>query len=259
MTVKKYFKTSFQKYISSIKLDRKFIYVMFTDILFYGILLGSFILFFAGYFMNELAEFYNVMTNTPNLFESEIASDLGKQGWVLFFIFSIYLIFVTVFYAFFKGLIHKIIQEKKFKLKLIVEYLKNGFLRFFSLNLFILILSIVFFYISSSIFKQEVFVFMLIIQFFFTVHFILISHSIIINEKKLFPGIKKSFRIAIKKIHHFILPYLIISIELFFVLVLMRFSAYLPTKIFTLISLILLLIFVNWMKVYLNIIISKLK
>ena len=99
---------------------------------------------------------------------------------------------------------------------------------------------------------------MLIIQFLFTVHFILVSHSIILSEKKFFKGLKKSFGIAIKKIHYFILPYLIISIELFFVIVIMRFSASLPTKIFSLISLILLLIFANWGKVYLHKIICKL-
>jgi hypothetical protein len=259
MTVKQYFKTSFDDYVNSIKLDRRFLYVILVDILFYGILLGSFVLFFSMFFMTEFAQFYNGITSLPADFGGSAASDLGKQGWVLFLTFTLYLVFVTLFYAFFKGLIHKIIQEKKFKLKIITEYIKNGFLRFFSLNLFILLFSIIFFYSSFSIFRQEIFpIILLFVQIPFTLHFILVSHQTILNEKKFFAGLKKSFGVAIKKIHYFIIPYIVILIELFFVLIIMYFAAKLPSKIFTLISLILLLIFANWMKVYLHKIISRL-
>ena len=159
---------------------------------------------------------------------------------------------LVIIYSFAKGLIWKFISRTGFK-----EFLIRLSWRYLILTLGIMVSFILLFYTASKIFGQTFFpIFVVFIMSPFFLHFTLISHPMIVIKKRFALG--TSFAVAIKKIHHLLLPYLLILAVFGFLAIILKICSYLPGRAFPLLALLLLILFMNWSKYYLYLVLKPL-
>jgi len=196
-------KQNYINFVNSFKrIDLKIFLILLVDVLFYMVFIQI-----GKYFLNLLQDKATNIDLNSNILglNQQVATGLlsSVRGFFIFAIFLIilFLLLMIINWSLFKGFIWSITTNKKFNL--------NFFKRFFILNVlwvsiwFILILLFAFVIITQSapIFMMVV----LVVAFYFTnILYPLFLKSHKINE------IKRAFKLGIKKIHYFIIPYAII-------------------------------------------------
>ena len=247
-------------FINSFKrINLKIFLILFFDILFYFIFMQA-----GNFFMNVIqkrAANVDLTQNFMNL-NQQVANTLltSVRGFFSFLIISLILfaVLMIINWSLFKGLNWAITANKKFNLKF--------FKKFLQLNLIWLPIWFLLIFLFAIIIKPTAapiyMVIILIIAFYLTniLYPLFLKHTETqyvsgAKKSKAFLGnskiktIKEAFKLGIKKIHHFIMPYLIIII--FFLII---------SKLYKLITLNIdanpniffgiILIFIAWMRYY---------
>ncbi len=133
----------------------------------------------------------------------ELANSL--RGFVLFVILTtiIFILLIIINWSFFQGVIYNILLKKKFNMKYLGKFLLLNIIWFIPWTILLFII------IAGS--KANY----LLISFYTTIlifiHFSSILYILFTKNSKL-KEIKNALKIGILKIHHFILPYIIITI-----------------------------------------------
>ncbi len=252
MRFKNYFKKEWKEFLASFKLKTKFIYVILLDVL---CITATFIL---GLIYSLLLN--NLITPLDGLDLTNLAT-MGAEGLQQYILlkntmygFLIYtallLIFVLIVYSLFQGLIWNLILKKKFTLK----YLG----KFSLLNLIWVLFWLIIALVLLIILKKIIIVWVILVYILLLIIFYLTSILyVVFTEKiKIWQAIKDTFNIG-KRIHLFIMPYLLV-LGLFIVLnlILLVFSL-LPQQVYMFVNLIVLLGFIAWFRFYISDVVLK--
>ncbi len=168
-------------------------------------------------------------------------SNLEKYYYTLIIYPILILLLTMIAWSTSKGFIYSMIFNKGYGLKYLIKL--------FLLTLIWLTLWIGLSILLSLIVKKDYLAYLIILVAFLWIHFSIILFTVFTKDNK-FSAIKKAFSIVIKKIHKFLLPYLII-IGLFLLLMLIMFVYnLLPMNIFLLLTLITFLFIISFSRMY---------
>ncbi len=249
---KNYYKDQWQIFLNSLKLKKNILYVILLDLL---CICATFV----------LSLFYSLATSKiaaslQNLDLANIAA-MGAEGleqyaalkgaMYLFLIYSaILFILILLAYSLFQGLIWNTVLKKRFTWKY--------FGKFSLLNLIWVLAWLIISILLLFILKDAVIILVILTYVLLFVMFYLttILYVMFTKKRKMWQSIKDTFNIG-KRVHLFILPYLLV-LGLFIVLnlVLIIFSL-LPQQIYMFINLIILLAFFAWFRFYISDVIMK--
>ncbi len=242
----KFLKTNITSFTDSFKkLDLRLLYTVLYDVIGYGI-----IIIFLRIYQNILAKLFVKMPNIALLqnidpTNPQITQTLASLKSV-FFMLGVYtilfLIIIFFVWCLFKGLIWNQIFNKKFTFKF--------YKKFLLLNLLWLVIWLIPLIISFLFVKQNVLVYLLIIMFVLIIYLTNILYIKSVNIKKIKEIINETFRIGIKKIHHFIIP--IIALALVFLVLMQTYWLFkgLSQIVQAIIFLIIIIVFIAWTRFY---------
>jgi len=237
-----FIKQNYDIFINSFKkINLKFFLILAFDILFYFILMqtGNFFL----KIIEKKAANVDLAQNLLGL-DQQAASGLltSLRGFFFFLIISaiLFLVLVAINWSVFKGLIWTATANKKFNFKFFKKFLLLNLIWLPSWFLLIFLFAVIINPETSPIFMMII----LGMAFYFTN----ILYPLFLKENKL-RKIKEAFKLGIKKIHYFIVPYAIIGILLYAIskgYSLIVLSVNLNPNVFFGI----LLIFIAWLRYY---------
>jgi hypothetical protein len=194
----------------------------------------------------------NLPSTIAQVGEQQAQQILGQiRGFYFLLILTPIIIFLllTIFWSLFKGLNWSIALKKKFDLK----YLK----KFTLLNLaWFLILSLLIFLASTGT-KQNVTPIFILVIILIAVHLTNILYVLFTQESSL-KAVKKTFKMAITKIHYFILPYAVIALFLYIIFTLVP-RLNLQQKPSIIISILGYTIIFAWSRLYLAEVVNSIK
>lgn len=237
-----FLKQNYNIFINSFKrINLKIFLILGLEFLFY------FTFMLAGNFLIKLLEKKTANVDlTQNLMglNQQAANTLltSVKGMFSFLVISMILfgILIIISWSLFKGLIWTITTNKKFSTEFFMKFLK--------LNLIWLPAWFLLMFLFAIIIKPAAAPIYMLITLATAFYFTNILYPLFLKHNKI-KIIKESFRLGIKKIHHFIMPYAII-IVLFFII----------SRLYSLITLNInansniffgiILIFVAWMRYY---------
>jgi len=243
----KYLKKTKETLIESFKeLDTRIINILLFDLIFYLITFLSLIKF-GKQTQNKYLELNLLpMDQIGTLPQGELANvSTQLQGFIFSLIIGFILIGVLIFIStvIFKGLIW--LQTTKTKPKL------NFFPKFALLNIVWLITCILPIIILAFVLKREIMAPIIAVLAILALHFTNIIYILFTKENKL-NVIKKALKIGTKKIHHYIIPYIIIAIVFFLIFQLYWIYKFIPENIQNIISALILLTHLAWARIYLT-------
>tara|TARA_Y100000310_G_C20593826_1_gene769481 strand:+ start:486 stop:1235 length:750 start_codon:yes stop_codon:yes gene_type:complete len=203
-------KQNYNIFIDSIKrINLKIFLILGLEFLFY------FTFMLAGNFLIKIVEEKTANVDlTQNLMglNQQAANTLltSVQGMFSFLVISLILFAITIIisWTLFKGLIWTITTNKKFSMKFFMQFLK--------LNLIWLPAWFLLMFLFAIIIKPTMAPIYMLITLATAFYFTNILYPLFLKKNKI-KIIKESFRLGIKKIHHFIMPYAIIVV-LFFII-----------------------------------------
>ena len=205
-----FIKQNYEVFTNSFKrINLKFFLILAFDILFYFIFMqiGNFFL----KIIEKKAANVDLAQNLLGLNQQAATSLLGSlKGFFFFLIFSaiLFLLLMVINWSIFKGLIWSIVANKKFDFKFFRKFLLLNLVWLPSWFLLIFLFAIITKPATAPIFMVT----FLVLAFYFTN----ILYPSFLKENRL-NKIKEAFKLGIRKIHHFIVPYAII-IFLFYII-----------------------------------------
>ena len=254
MKKQNYFKNSWNLFVKSFKdFDTRAIFIVLYDLIFFSIIYLSFIIF-SKYIQNKSLKINIPLTEEimqlPQTEISQISSQLNNFLWFIFI--GIVLVALIIFIAActFKGLIWLKITHKKFT----IDFIK----KFVLLNLIWTLIWIIPIIIIALVLKKDLLAPFLVIIAPLIMHFTNILHIFFIHTKKL-SSIKRAFKIGIKKIYLFILPYILMLI--IFLIISQSYWLYnfMPGNIPFIIAIFVLLVYFAWFRIYLYTIVKDIE
>ena len=235
-------KQNYHIFVNSFKrINLKIFLILLFDILFYFVFMQV-----GNFFIKALEQKASNVDLTQNLLglSQQSATQLlsSVRGVFFFLILSaiIFIILMTINWSFFKGWIWSITTNKKFNLKF--------FKKFFLLNIIWLPTWFILIFLFAIIIKPQTAAIFMLITLIIAFYFTNILYPLFLKNNKI-SVIKEAFKLGIKKIHHFVVPYLIIIILLLTIsriYSLITLNIYINPNIFFGV----LLIFVAWLRYY---------
>ncbi|MBI2134532.1 hypothetical protein HYU09_00945 [Candidatus Woesearchaeota archaeon] len=205
-----FIKQNYVLFINSFKkINLKFFLILAFDILFYFIFMqiGNFFI----KIIEKKAANVDLTQNLLGLNQQAAAGLLGSvRGFFFFLIFSaiLFLLLMVINWSIFKGLIWTITANKKFNF----NFLK----KFFLLNLVWLPFWFLLIFLFAVIINPATAPILMIITVITAFYFTNILYPLFLRDNKL-RKIKEAFKLGIKKIHYFIVPYAVIGV-LFYII-----------------------------------------
>ncbi|TKJ17699.1 hypothetical protein CEE44_04165 [Candidatus Woesearchaeota archaeon B3_Woes] len=181
---------------------------------------------------------------------SQISSQLSNFLWSIFVGIAIVALVTFIAMCIFKGLIWFRIANKKFNF----NYSK----KFILLNLLWFLIWITPAILLFFVLKKEIIAYLLVIITILLLHFTNLLYISFTKNPKL-SSIKKAFKIGIKKIHLFILPYLIAIIIFLVISQLYWLYNFMPGNTSTIITVLILIIYLAWFRIYLYNVVKDIK
>ena len=250
--MKKYnfIKQNFTWFINSFKrINLKIFLILILDILFYFIFVQA-----GKFFIKIIQKKAANVDLTQNLLglNQQAGSNLlsSVRGFFFFLVFSVilFIILMIINWSVFKGLIWSITTNKKFNLK----FLK----KFFLLNLIWLPFWFILIFLIAIGVKPTTAPIFMIISLALAFYLTNILYPLFLKDNKI-NKIREAFKLGIKKIHYFIVPYAIIIILFFIISNIYSFVAA-NNNLNQNIAYVLLLVFVAWLRYYFVEIVNKL-
>jgi hypothetical protein len=243
----KYLKQTKKTLIESFKeLDTKIINIILFDLIFYLITFLSLIKF-GKITQNKYIKLNLLpMDKIGQLPQEELTKVTSQlQGFIFTLIAGIILIVLIIFLSvvIFKGLIW--LQTTKTKTKL------SFFPKFALLNLIWILVCVLPIVILAFLLKRAIMAPIIVLIALAALHFINIIYILFTKENKL-NTIKKALKLGTKKLHHYIIPYLIIAIVFFLVFQVYWIYKFTPEKIQNIFSALILLTHLAWARIYLT-------
>lgn len=234
------FKNSFKKLIS-----KNTIYPVFLLLLFLSVFLLSSNMI--GNTIKKKAESAFPSLTDINSLAAENSLKILPQlkGFIIYIlaIIALYIAILIIAWALCEGTIWNLILNKKPSLKYYGKFL--------SLNIIWIIALILISLFSVLIFKKESAPYILIVLGIVFIYITPLMYILFAKENKIFQSIKITFSLGFKKIHHFIIPYIVIFLIFlilgFIYVLLNNFQEKLAAGIF----IILLSVFITWVRYYL--------
>lgn len=237
-----FIKQNYSNFINSLgNINLKIFFIVILDVLFYYIFMQ------AGRFL--ITQIQKKSTNidlTQNLLElsqqnaAQLLSSLKEFFFFIIILLILFVIAVIINWSIIKGIIWNFTKHKKPSLKFMKKFL---LLNFIWLPIWILIFLLIAFGIKQS--AAPIF---MIIAFMLAVYFTNILYPLFLANNKI-SSIKESFRLGFKKIHYFIIPYIII-IALFLILSKIYSIAVLGINISPYVSYTFIIIYIAWIRYY---------
>lgn len=256
-------KNYFNTFKQSMKFNQKFLYVFLIDLLFY-------LLLFAGFSVWSGA--LNIKATSVgdlSLLTEIEARTAVAQFFVYAIIYSVLLlIFILLLYSLLKGYIWSLILDKKINFKYFRRFVLLNFVWFLILMLIIIALA----YMTKSVEEASFAPLLPILAFlslltkhpyFSAVLLLIMLHTtallqIFFREEPNIKSIKNSFK-TFKKFHLFLLYYIFILIPLIIITAVGYALRYLPEMASNIISAIILVVFITWLRFYLVLIVEGIK
>jgi len=160
------------------------------------------------------------------------------------------LIFVFLAWTLFKGIIWNITLKKKFTLKYYNQFTLLNLL-WFALWLIPVILIII------SL-KRKPSIIFLLLALIFIIYLTNILYILFTKKNLIKHALKNTFKIGFNKIHFFLLPYALMLITMLIISLILLPANFLPERIFTSISTIVLVFYLAWARFYLADVVSGL-
>ncbi len=260
-----YIKNSWNLFVKSFKeFDTKVIFIVLYDLIFFSIVYISFIT------LAKLIQNKALNINAPQLEQltqlqqTEIiqASSQLNNLWLYIYI-GVILTLLIIFIAacIFKGMIWFKIAGKKANKKTIIKLIRTRALFLLISIGFIIAIIPLFISLSVAIKAQSlisVIILSTIIGLLWLI-FINIKNLMYIYFTTTTNPIKKAFRIGIKKIHLLILPYIIMFIIFIIISQLYWLYNFMPGNISTIITVLILLVYLAWFRIYLYTIVKDIE
>ena len=243
-------------YKSFQNLSQRFIHLSFLDFLYYltFALAGSF------YFYRVLPKLSILQSAQPLLEQVDSWREEGvfqeltdiERSVAEFKIYTVLVIaIIFISYIIIKWLISTLMQDKKLQ--------KMQFVKFTILNLIFASGFITLTAVLYSLFQEAMFAILFVfILVPLTIYLVNNLHPIFVKDKTIFTSYIKAFS-TLKKIHYFILPYLIIFTIFIAIYILLSFLNFIPDTLFLLIFLLIFACYITWAKVYLLSILKRIK
>jgi hypothetical protein len=243
-------------YKSFQSLGHRFIHLTFLDFLYYltFALVGSF------YFYRVLPKLSILQSAQPLLEQVDSWREEGvfqeltdiERSVAEFKIYTALVLgIIFLSYIIIKWVISTLMQDKKLQ--------KVQFVKFTILNLIFASGFITLTAILYSLFQEAMFAILFVfIMVPLTIYLVNNLHPIFVNNKNIFQSYIKAFS-TFKKIHYFIIPYIVIFIIFIAIYILLSFLNFIPDTLFLLIFLLIFACYITWAKVYLLSILKKIK
>lgn len=236
---------------------------MILDLFFYLTMFISFTLW-----SNLLRKWLPEVNSLDSLSQSS-AEALINQFMLLLIVVTILLVIVMLLlYSFFKGYIWKLILNKKFNIKYFLKFTLFNTIWFIGISIILTMLGFITKAINGQEFKPLMPIIALVSSmanspYLTAVVLLLIMHitaiaQILFTLNPKLKTIKKSFN-TFKKFHLFLIYYAFILIPLIVITLIGFFLRYAPGIVDSIISLILLIGFITWLRFYLIQILKNLK
>lgn len=264
--MKRFLKLNTDAFINSFRQDINFLYIILADILFYASTLMMVLFVFPVMVMDKFEVFYATLLMQAKATAAsfpETISNLNSLGITFVVLLFLFVLFIIILHAAFKGLIWYLIKNNVINLK---DFFRNYFLRYVLTSIILCISFVALFYLSFQIFKQDYFImFFLFVQIPFYIGVYFISGTELIREKKLFVSLKKTLYLMFAKVKYMIIPvcmFLLIFAGIFVILVGLSIPLEyigLPGNYFAVLSMFIYIVFFNWAKFYFNHIIESIE
>lgn len=246
-----YLQTTFYQTITN--LDRRYLYAVLIDIVYYGIFLaiGSFFWFIVYPKMLQIREAFDTIDTLQGL---DMLNTYFKQaqGYTVLVILTLF-----ISYNIFKWLIWKILLAEKifpaeqgtFAGKAMAALKELGTFSLINLSYLITVIAIV--VISHFLLAPKFFSYLLLLAYIpFFVYLLLFLHPVFMKDKSFLKTYKHLYHICIKNIFHLIGPYLILILFLFIWTGIIQVLLFLPQTIYAIIYIVWMALLFNYAKVY---------
>lgn len=245
-------------FIKSFKgLDKRIIHVIMFDALFYLALFGLLIFTFNSLSWNfeAVKEAIPTLTNVIGEMEEIEAvatpQELTELSNLFFMVISktiliLLIVFILSFMVgiFFKGLIWTKILHKKFDIH---YYRRFALLNLFWIAPWSILIVLLLYAIKSAVVLWYIIGIMIIF-----IHFTNIIYVIFEKEKKFSRILKETFIFGIEKIPYFILPYIVVTSIFVILLFILSLFTFLPLNMHIIFSVLVLLAYFAWVRIYLS-------
>ncbi|MDP6548181.1 MAG: hypothetical protein QF917_04465 [Candidatus Woesearchaeota archaeon] len=237
-----FIKQNYSNFINSLgNINLKIFIILILDILFYYTLMQT-----GRFLITQIQKKSTNIDLSQNLLElsqqnaAQLLSSL--RGFFFFIIISLILFVIAVIinWSIIKGIIWNLTGNNKPSLKFMKKFLLLNFI-------WLPIWTVIFLLIAFGI-KQEAAPIFMIIAFILAIYLTNILYPLFLADNKI-TNIKKSLRLGFKKIHYFIIPYIIIIV--FFLILSKIYSiATLGININPNVSYALIIIYIAWVRYY---------
>jgi len=249
-----YLKNTYITFLNSFKkLDKQIIYIVLCDFLFLLLLMAGLFLWNAKISKNIAEIPADLLQNPENLSPEMAEQTLSTiKGHIISIMAYTILLLVFVFLAWtlFKGIIWNIILKKKFTLKYYKKFTLLNLL-WFALWLIPVILIII------SLKRKPSAIFLLL-ALIFLIYFTNILYILFTKKNLIKHALKNTFNLGLNKIHFFLLPYALMLITMLIISLIIWPANFLPERVFTSISTIVLVFYLAWARFYLADVVNEL-
>lgn len=248
-TILRYFKEQYSIVVGLNKklFSKKTLTIEVLDLIGYFLILATIftITGYLNYLLNKVLQ-YGMLTKEEIISSlnimSSFSAEFDKLKITAIILAILFLLIFYLIWSLFKGLIYTRMMNKRFTMKYFIKkYLLN--MMWITSWLIILVGTLL-------IIKLEVMPYMFWILVMLMFHLTIILYIRFTEKNKIFTSIKLAFKTGIKKIHYFILPYLLIFVAFFIVSGISYLGTYLHSIISLTITIILLLLFLAWSRYY---------
>lgn len=237
---------TFMKSVKEINWKNLF-HVTFFDFLFYIFAIAGVFIF--AQFLNaqsKLVPKLDMASDFVDLAYIDSITSAAQQFYIVFLVSIIlYVLFVVLCWAMFRGMIWSYLMGKEFHLSSLWDYFKLT--ASWVLGSFVLIIAVALMLKEGA---QAPFMILSLLLFFYVNPFIFMIFT---KERKVWKSIGDGFGFAFKKIGHYVIPYIVIWLVYLIGLVFIVFKivSFIPhDKTVEIITLMLTLVFMTWVRLY---------
>jgi len=226
------------------------LFAMLADLIYYGLLSLTIILAIPNLIMPKVVEMFARLNQIQQIPDYLDAPGIGFSSVILYI--SLFIIVLTAAYSFFKGVIWLIAIKKDFKISMLGLVVKRLWLKLFIIGIIMNVVFYTIFYAGLYLFLDELFPIYLIIMIALFAHLANVIYPTYVAQRK--DAFYEAFYIAFKKIHYFLLPYLVmfaVFALLFFIMANLNIiTLFVPAKIFYLLMVLVGVLYSCWTKFY---------
>jgi hypothetical protein len=199
----------FRDVIDSFRGGRRFVYALLVDIayyLFFSVMLLWYLPRFVMPKVGALQAILSQIDAAPSSFPESALPDIKAVSISVITHSLLFILIILVVYTLAKASIWAIVARKR---PGALDYIKV-----FGVNLAIFLLGVLFIYTAPKIFQTNALLVVMLILMPLVVHFVTISHMLIMMRRKLWQALLYPF----SKFHHFVLHYMLILLAGFMII-----------------------------------------